>query len=384
MRRMLLALALVTAACGGARQATTAGPAAGSPTTATGKLGGPSALEDPTQDGFPPALVDTALIRSGGPAPDGIPAIDAPKFLPVGKVDFLKPKEPVIALELEGVARAYPVQILIWHEIVTDTVGGIPVAVTYCPLCNSAMVFDRRSDGKVLTFGVSGKLYNSDIVMFDRQTESLWSQLEAKAIVGQLAGTELDFFPSATVSWADFKAAHPTGEVLSRDTGYERTYGQNPYAGYDDVDSFPTRFAGEPDGRLAPKTRVVGLVEDDSAVALTVDKLAKDRVVRLAFGGRDVVVLWAPGTASALDTGEVATGRDVGTTGVFVPQVEGKGLTLRAEGDGFTDTETASSWSVLGYATAGPLAGAKLERVAHVDTFWFAWAAFQPETRLLS
>ena len=159
-------------------------------------------------------------VFSGGVPRDGIPPIDDPKFTtPEQANGWLGEQEPVIAFELNGDARAYSLQILTWHEIVNDLVGDVPVAVTFCPLCNSAIVFDRRLEGIVYDFGVSGNLRNSDLIMWDRQTESWWQQFTGEAIVGELAGKRLTFIPASIISWADFKAANPEGKVLSRDTG---------------------------------------------------------------------------------------------------------------------------------------------------------------------
>jgi len=224
----------------------------------------PSALVDPDADVLPDPIVDTAEIISGGPPPDGIPPIDEPTFLPTGAVDFLADDEPVLALEIEGDARAYPIQVMIWHEIVNDTVGDTPVSVTYCPLCNTAVAVDRRVGDRVLSFGTSGSLYQSALVMYDRQTESLWSHFTGQAIAGVLTGAELDSYPVATVAWSDWRDAHPDGLVLSRDTGHDRDYGRNPYPGYDDIDNPPFLFEGEVDARLAAKTRIVGVGLDST------------------------------------------------------------------------------------------------------------------------
>jgi hypothetical protein len=342
----------------------------------------PSALENPDDPSFPPALVDVDEIISGGPPPDGIPAIDEPKFLSPDEVTFLEDVEPVIAFELDGEARAYPLQILTWHEIVNDTVAGVPVAVTYCPLCNTAVVFDRRLGERVLDFGTSGKLYQSALVMYDRQTESLWSHFTSQSLAGFLAGDELATYPAAIVSWASWKAAHPDGLVLGRDTGHARDYGINPYPGYDDVDSPPFLFEGEVDGRLAAKERIVGVGLDTEPVAVLLEPLAASGVIEVTVDERPVVLFHLPGTASALESGEVAGGRDVGAVGVFDPVVDGQTLTFTRGGDGFVDDQTGSRWDIFGTAVGGPLTGKRLEPVEHVDTFWFAWAAYQPDTHI--
>ncbi len=340
----------------------------------------PSGLDDPTADGLPHPLVDPTDLQSGGPGPDGIPAVDAPRFQRAGGVDWLDDREPVLALEIRGEARAYPVQILVWHEIVNDTVAGIPVAVSYCPLCNTAIAFDRRLGTRVLDFGVSGLLFHSDLVMFDRQTRSLWPQLAGRAVAGSLTGKELTAFPVQTVSWGDWRRAYPDGWVLSRDTGERRSYGTNPYPEYDDVDSRPFLFEGKVDGRLTAKARVVGIMDGGRALAIPTTVLRQQRVAEASLAGRPIVVWFEPGTASALDRERVASGRDVGATGVFEPVLDGRRLHFSPEKDGFIDQETRSRWNVLGLAVSGPLAGRSLTPVAHVDSFWFSWAAFRPTT----
>lgn len=206
------------------------------------------------------ALVPLDEIISGGPPPDGIPAIDRPAFVTPAVADaWLEGAEPVLALQVGGDARAYPLQILMWHEIVNDVVGGKPVAVTYCPLCNSGLVFERVVDGATLDFGTSGKLYKSDLLMYDRQSHSLWAQMEGRAVVGDRAGTRLGRLPANTISYEDFKAIFPRGTVLSRETGHRRAYGRNPYEGYDHPDGRPFLFRGQPDPRRPAMERVVGI-----------------------------------------------------------------------------------------------------------------------------
>lgn len=347
------------------------------PSGLTYALGGPGA-------GLPAPAVPIMDLRSGGPPPDGIPSIDEPRFVPAGTVDFLADAEPVLVIEVDGEARAYPVQILIWHEIVNDTVAGVPIAVTYCPLCNSAVAFERRVGDRVLEFGTSGLLWRSALVMYDRQTETLWSHFTGEAIVGVLTGTLLETFPVATVPWSVWRDAHPDGLVLSRDTGHDRSYGRNPYPGYDDVTSDPFLFEGEVDGRYTAMTRVVGIELEGRAVAVPLAELRERRVAPVEVDGQPLVVWWVAGTASALDAEEVARGADVGATGAFVPMAGGQELTFRASGQGFVDDQTGSTWDLLGRAVAGPLGGVELTAVPHVDTFWFAWSTFRPDTLVVS
>ncbi|MDQ3455333.1 MAG: DUF3179 domain-containing protein [Actinomycetota bacterium] len=343
---------------------------------------GPSALQRIDDPALPEPLVDASDVISGGPPPDGIPPIDEPRFERADDVDWLTPDEPVLAPAIGTTARAYPVRILIWHEIVNDSIDGRPVAVTYCPLCNSALAFDRRLGDRLLTFGTSGLLYRSDLVMYDRQTESLFSQIEGRAIAGVLAGAELERIPVQTVTWAQWRAANPDGWVLSRDTGAQRDYGANPYTGYDSPDGSPFLFQGEPDPRLPPMQRVAGLGAAEDPVAAPLADLVAAGVTELTVGGRPVVVWAVEGLRSPLEDRQVDQGRPVGATGAFDPVVNGGRLQFTRDGDHFVDAETGSRWNVLGHAVDGPLAGTRLEPVEHLDTFWFAWAAFHPTTRI--
>ena len=320
-------------------------------------------------------------IISGGPPRDGIPPLDAPRFTTISDAnEWVGGNEPVIAFEVNDDARAYPLQILTWHEIVNDVVSGVPVSVTFCPLCNSAIVFDRRLEGVVYDFGTSGKLRNSDLVMWDRQTESWWQQLTGEAIAGELTGKVLTALPAPIISWEDFKTAHPEGKVLSRDTGFPRRYGENPYVGYDEVDKPPFLYRGSPDGRLPPKERVAAVTIGEVDVAFPFSLLEAERVVNYSVNGQDLVVFFKPGTASALDRALIRDSRDAGATGVFDARLDEQKLSFREDGGRITDDETGSVWNILGEATAGPLEGKKLTPLVHANHFWFAWGAFRPDT----
>jgi len=396
MVALAVAGALIVAACGASPDDEAGADEAAPTTTATSTTTaadreqmpeGPSALADRNADAFPDPLVPVAEIISGGPPPDGIPPLDAPVFADVAEsIDQLEPAESVVALEINGDARAYPVRVLIWHEIVNDTVGGIPVSVTYCPLCNSAVSYHRAVRGVETTFGTSGSLYASALVMYDRLTESLWTHFDGRAIVGVLAGDQLESIASPLMSWREFVEAYPTGKVLDwTETGFERDYGRNPYEGYDNPDTDPFLFRGVVDDRERAKQRVVGISIDEVSVAYTMKMVASGErsVTPATVGGQDLVILWQTGQSSALDDSRIGGGDDVGSVGVFVPVIDGARVTLTADGDSFVDEETASRWNIAGIATEGPLEGSRLDRVEHLDTFWFAWSTYRPGTTLI-
>lgn len=340
----------------------------------------PSALQDPFGSGHPEPLVDLDEIRGIVP-PDAIPALEDPAFEPAAEVGWLEAREPVLALEVNGDARAYPLRIMTWHELVNGTVGGVPVTVSYCPLCNSAVAYDRRVGERILDFGTSGALFNSALVMYDRQTESLWSHYTGQAIIGHLTGAELDLIPVQTVSFEKFLSSHPDGQVLGLDTGHFRRYGQNPYEFYDS-NNRPFLFSGPFDDRLEPITRVLALRDGGEGVVVPYDVLAERRVVPFTFAGRELVALFEPGTASALDMALIAEGRDVGATGVFVASVDGRSLELSADAaGGFVDAASGIVYDILGRPAGG--SGAALEPVEHLDTFWFAAAAFYPDAEII-
>lgn len=248
--------------------------------------------------------VDLDEIISGGPPKDGIPSIDAPSFAPVKDViGDLKPTEPVIAFSWNGEAKAYPLGILMRHEIVNDSVGDKRVAVTYCPLCNAAIVFDATFDGQAHEFGTTGKLRNSDLVMYDRTTESWWQQFLGEAIVGEKTGTKLTMLPSRIESFERFAKRFPDGKVLLPASVFMRGFGSNPYVGYD-TSRVPFLYRGDmPDG-IPPLARVVVV----NGEAWSVELLRREK--KITHG--DIVISWEEGQNSALDTRDISKGRDVG------------------------------------------------------------------------
>ena len=252
---------------------------------------------------FSKTSINLGEIMSGGPPKDGIPSIDEPTFVAVSEMAELAARAPVIGLVVNGEARAYPLQVLTWHEIVNDQIGGVPVAVTYCPLCNAAIVFDRRVGGEVLEFGTTGKLRRSDLVMYDRTTESWWQQFLGEAIVGELTGTRLEMLPARLESWESFAARHPDGEVLVPNRPGMRSYGANPYVGYDSARR-PFLYRGDYPEGIEPMAYVVAV--GDEAWALEMLRQAK----RIESG--DLTLTWEPGAASALDTSDISEGREIG------------------------------------------------------------------------
>lgn len=328
-------------------------------------------------------IVDFKEILVGNPTKDGIPAVTDPRMETVEEAQtWLVDRSPVIALEIEGEARAYPLAILMWHEIANDQIGDLPVSVTFCPLCNSAIAFDRRVDEAVLDFGVSGLLRNSDLVMYDRQTESWWQQLTGRGLAGEHAGVLLDIVPSQVISFGAYARRHADGLVMSRDTGYSRQYGMNPYRGYDSRPGRPFLFDGEIDSRLPlPVEHVLAANINDIAVAYPFAILRDEGVINDVVGETPVAAFYQGGVASALGDAVIDNARDIGTAGLYRAELDGMTLefTLGEDG-GFVDAQTGSSWNAFGEAIAGELAGAQLEWINAFPHFWFAWAAFYPDT----
>lgn len=260
--------------------------------------------EWPDTDFSQTTITNWKEIMSGGPPKDGIPAVDDPQFLRQADEAGLEPRESVITVVLEGQpARAYPLRYLMWHEIVNDRIGDVPVAVTFCPLCNSAIVFDRRTAAGELSFGVSGKLRNSDMVMYDRETQSWWQQALGTGIVGQLTDVKLVELPVWMESWAAFREAHPDGLVMV-EPPYRRAYGMNPYQNYDSSHR-PFLYSGEnPPHGVPPLMRVVRVGD----AAWTFDRLRAEKEI----SENGVTLTWVDEQSSALDTANIGGGKSVG------------------------------------------------------------------------
>lgn len=324
-------------------------------------------------------------IQSGGPPKDGIPAIDRPRFVSAdAAARWLDPREPVIVFEHRGDARAYPLQILMFHEIVNDTVGGAPVAVTFCPLCNASIVFDRNVKGATLDFGTTGKLRKSDLVMYDRQTESWWQQFTGKGIVGHHAGTDLRQVPSTIASFADFRRAHPQGRILSRETGFVRPYGRNPYRGYDRVGDHPFLFTDPVDPRLPAMERVLGVASRGTVRVYPFTALAALGIVNDQVGGEPIAVFTAEGMLSALDAEIIRESRRIPAAAAYSRVTGDRVLNFERRGEDIFDRETGSQWDIFGRAIAGPLKGRRLKPADSGVHFAFAWLAFNPQSEIFS
>lgn len=309
---------------------------------------------------------------------DVIAPIDTPVFETVDQAnEWLDPREPGALVQFGGEVRFYPLSILTRHEIVNDMIGGVPVAVTFCPLCNTAIAFDRRVDGEVLRFGVSGLLRNSDLVMWDDATTSLWQQITGEAIVGDFAGTRLEGIPTSIISFEQFAEGFPSGESLAAESGFGRdTYGTNPYVGYSSLDR-PFLFDGEIDDRLPALSRVVGVSDGETVGSYPFERLVSERVVNDTIDGRPVVVFYGGDTADALGARDISSADSIGSGVAHDPVVDGELLTFSPRENGtFTDNQTGSTWNIVGRAIEGTLSGTQLGPIEHRNEFWFAWQAF--------
>jgi hypothetical protein len=315
------------------------------------------------------SIVPLDQIVGGGPPRDGIPSIDNPKFVSVQEADeFLGDADQVVGLNINGDIRAYPLQILVWHEIVNDNVGGVPVAVTYCPLCFTNQVFNRTLEsGNVVEFGTSGKLYNSNLVMYDRTSESYWSQALAQGIVGDYAGVNLQRIPFDVANWKEWKELYPESKVLSRDTGAARPYGADPYGDYytNSQVLFPV---SNQDDRLGLKEIIIGLEDDGQYKAYKLQDIENKKAINDQINNKPISLLSAfPFMVRAFD-----------------PVVDGQTLQFEhnPQNKTFIDTQTGSEWNFEGISISGELKGKQLDRLPLDEGFWFEWVAFHPETEL--
>lgn len=313
---------------------------------------------------------------------DATHPIDHPIFAAIDSARMLHGSDSVIALELNGEWRAYPLAILVNHQIVNDVMQGIPIAVTYCPLCNSALVFNRRVGERVLRFGVSGATRNSGFLMWDDYSQSWWQQFTGEAVIGDYIGTRLEILPSKIVTWDMYKKWHTMGRVLvgDKDLG-PLEYSPQRMDWFENVD--PSDFVDKPlDRRLPPKERVLAALVNGETVAYPFSLLAQHTVINDTAGGQAVVAFWQTGDVN--DDNTVRQGEDVGMAVLFYRTVNDQTLTFVVRNGTITDQETGSTWTIFGEAVQGPLKSTRLEQVNCSAAYWFAWVNTYPDTRLYS
>lgn len=320
------------------------------------------------------------------------PAIDYPNF--IGKTEGLNSffkHEPVISVYIKGEAKAYPLNMLTMHEISNDSLGGIPILPTYCPLCNSSMVYDRRLTHKgkeyLLDFEVSGMLRNSDMIMADKQTETWWQQLMGTGLVGVLAGADLTIIPSMVISVNDFFERYPKGKILSPKTGTnaQSSYGKNPYVNYDSKDNLPYDMyfdLEKLDSRLLPMERIIDIKGTDGYKIYPFSIIAKKGVINDVYSGKNIVIFYKEGTVSVLDSKDISKSKAIGSATVFSSILEGKHLIFKKKNGVFIDTKTKSVWDITGRCIDGKLKGKILIPEAHSNHFAFAWLTFHPESEI--
>jgi len=310
-------------------------------------------------------LVPLDKIKSGGPPKDGIPSIDNPKFVVASEADFISDSDTVIGLEINGDSRAYPLFILVWHEIVNDKVGDVPVAITYCPLCYTNQVFERVIGGQEVEFGTSGKLYNSNLVMYDRLTESYWSQALGQAITGELTGYELEIIPFDVISWANWKELYPDTKVLTTETGHIRAYGVDPYGDYytDPRIIFPVEHK---DDRMQPKEIILGFNDSDFYKAYKQQDVERLTVINDELSSTPILLI------SLYSQNARAFERTLNDQILFFTYDDEK----------IFDDQTGSEWNYDGLAINGPLEGSQLVKLPFSPGFWFEWVAFHPDTKI--
>lgn len=324
---------------------------------------------------------------------DDIPAINNPTYYSVQEAEKEYFEfEPLILVEHDLKAKGYPLSVLLYHEIVNDSIVGedstLYFSVTYCPLCNSAIVFNRKKTIKgqevLLDFGVTGMLRNSDMVMYDRQTESWWQQFTGQGLVGEYAGEGLDFLTAPVISMEEFALFFPDGQILSKNTGYKNSkgddynYGTNPYVGYD-TDDTPFLYDGQVDDRLPPMERVVDITINGKHKIYPNSDVAREVVINDEFEGKSIVIFHTNKMISVLDSASIKQSKIVGGIAAYFSFVDGKKLTFVDKGNGvFMDTQTKSSWNVKGKCINGKLEGKYLNMITHGNHFAFAMLAFHP------
>ena len=332
--------------------------------------------------------VDPDEIISVGAGRNGIPPIYQPHFLAILEaaiLDWMTGDHPVVVVEVNGDARAYPLGIMTFHQALNDNIGGQPVLVTYDPLCYTTQAFSRVVDGVELNFGTTGNVRLSNLIMWDDYTESWWQQADGQAIVGESAGRQLERVPAYVTSFREFARSFPDGRVLSPASGdpeFFPVYGGSQYYGYDSPNNPPDMFIGQPDERLSPTERVLGVDIGWEVIAYPFARLRQAQVINTEIGGEPVAVFWKAGTLSALDEEVIADSHDPGSAAAFSRRLDDRVLEFEPAGEFFRDTETGTLWTLLGVGDQGELAEQRLTPVKADNALWFMWAAFNPETQI--
>ena len=332
-----------------------------------------------------PTRIRVEEIDWGGVRMEGIPALDSPPHVAADAAPWLGAKEPVVGVALAGEARAYPLRILDWHELVNDRLGDVPFALVYCTLCGSAIAYDARRDGaEPLLFSTSGLLHKSNKLMLDRETRTLWSQLTGRAVLGALAAEErvLTLLPAVVTSWAAWRARHPETSVLSLDTGHERPYVPGtPYGRYFESPQkiFP---ALERRKELPSKERVYGLARRGVAKAWPLAELVAERVTNDKLGEEPVVLVAGEGRVRVSARGEGAPFMRYEAGGAVRAYARGEREFARGADETSLRDAAGGVWSIEEDALVGP-SGERLPRIAGTLAYWFAWQAFHPDTALL-
>ncbi len=342
----------------------------------------PPGAEDQFKTNFSRHTVPYSEILSGGPVKDGIPPIDNPIFININEAaKYLNDNDPVLVLDINGFVHVYPLEILIWHEIVNDIVDGVEAVITYCPLCNTGIAFKREYDGIIFDFGTSGFLRYSNLIMYDRQTETWWQQATGEGIAGQYADEKLLTLPILLLSFKDVKYSKQDVLILSRETGYNRPYGTNPYANYDTSEPFLYRGPDIPES-LSLIERVLVVTVDEESVVFPYPVLSQSHIVSENINNEQIVVFWESGTSSALDSSLISDGRNVGSANAFNSVLDNLALTFIYQDNTIKDLQTGSTWTINGVAVDGELVGRKLMPVIGVQHFWFSASAFISNARL--
>jgi hypothetical protein len=331
-------------------------------------------------------------ILSGSVGRDGIPPIYNPTFISIQgseQIEWLTDNHPVAVIEIDGEAKAYPLGILTFHEVVNDTISGKPIVLTYCPLCYTAIGFEREIDGNVLNFGTTGNLRRSNLIMWDDLTESWWQQITGEAIIGDLAGASLETINVNISSLSEFKRTYPSGVILSPNStniglryDMDEIYGKNPYIKYDAPNTQPFMFTKSVDKRLGPVERVLGIKINEFYLAIPFTSLENAIVKELEHAGKQIVIFYNDKTLSALDKELIIESRVAGSASAFSPYINGERIYFYNDNGVIRDIATNSKWSQLGQAYEGILAGEKLDTLEAINILWFAWASFHPSTEI--